>query len=232
MLTALVCVFSLIACNTGNTTNNNNNNDNNQNNNNQNNNNQVEIGNPLEEVVAASSPTEVVTQVTYSYPSSEKLSEFNGKLNGFYMLRIDDSDSIFDYEYRTLATPEEMIPDGVKLVKGTLYCKDGKTSVDGDSWSVITADTVNAQFTLVKGYFKTYEKSEDEKTLTATITGENIANIIGHELSANGDINFVLKTNGIYLTGIEINYKSLSGADVFINTSYTYNDIELEFPAE
>ena len=213
LLTALVCVFSIVACDllgipSG-----------------------GEVGNPLEDVVAASKPTEVVTQVTYSYPTQSQLSEFNGKLNGFYVLKNDGENSILEYEYRTLAKPEELEPDGIKVISGTFYCFDGKTSVDGDEWDVVSADTVNVKLELVKGRFKTYEKSEDEKTLTATITGQNIESIIGHRLSADGDVSFVVKTNGIYLTGIEISYTALSGASVVINTSYTYNELDLEFPA-
>ena len=215
MLTALLCVFSIVACDLGSTPGD-------------------EIGNPLEQVVAASNPTEVVTQVIYSFPGSSQLSEYNGKLNGYYKLEIDGSNSVFEYRFGTLATPEDLEPDGVLEYDGVFYCKDGKTSFNGDRWEVISADTVNAKLNIVKSRFKTYEKSEDEKTLTATITGANIASVIGHSISADGDISFVLKTNGIYLTGITISYKSTTGADVTIDTSYTYNEINLDdrFPTE
>ena len=216
MLTALPCVFSIVACDLSGGTNGD------------------EIGNPLEQVVAASNPTEVVTQVIYSFPSSNPLSEYNGKLNGYYKLEIDGSDSIFEYNFGTLATPEDMEPDGIVEYNGVFYCKDGKSSFNGDEWEVISADKVDAKLNLVKSRFKTYEKSADEKKLTATITGANIESIIGHTISADGDISFVLKTNGIYLTGITISYKSTTGADVTIDTSYTYNEINLDdkFPTE
>ena len=190
-----------------------------------------EVGNPIEDVVAASNPTEVITQVVYMYPNTNPLSEYNRSLGGFYTLKINGADSIFSYNFAIPASPEDMSEDGINYIEGTLYCKDGKTSVDGDTWTAISADTVNAKLNLIRSSFKTYEKSKDEKKLTATITGDNMESVIGHKLSAVGDVNFVLKTNGIYLTAIEISYKSTSGADVIINTSYTYGTVELEFPA-
>lgn len=207
LLVALACVFSVVSCSGGGAG--------------------PEVGNPLEDVVAASNPTKIVTQVRYSY-SDSALTELN--LDGFYSLEIDGEDSIFAYTHKVPAAIGEA-EGPVKTIEGKIYCKDGKTSVDGDAWDVISADTVDAKLALVKGRFKTYEKSEDEKTLNATITGENIKSIIGYAISSDGDISFVLKTNGVYLTRITISYKSISGADVIIDTSYTYNDVELEFPA-
>ena len=215
MLIALACVFSIVACDFSGG--------------NSNDDPKTEIGNPLEKVVSASKPTKVVSQVKYLYPESHAFSKIN--FDGFYSLEIDGEDSIFSYDYKVPATVEEAADGPVKPVSGKIYVKGGKISTDGDEWEVVSPETVTHSLNLLKNRFKTYEKSADEKTLTATITAENLKSVIGYSLAADGDISFVLKTDGIFLRHITISYKSTSGAEVSIDTSYTYNDITLDFPA-
>lgn len=220
MLTALACAFSIVSCNVGGGTGDGGDNGGPK----------VEVGNPIEDVVVASSPTKIVTKVTYLYPDGDI--RYGTDLNGDYSLEIDGDDAIFRYDYNTFATIEEGADNWIKTVAGTVYYKDGKVSVtDGEVWDAIPAIAVNRRFQLLKNHFKTYEKSEDEKTLTATITGSNIAGVIGYEISAIGDISFVLTTDGIYMRSITISYTSLEGAVVTIDTSYSYNEITLDFPS-
>lgn len=225
ILLALVCAFSIVSCNNGNggTNNDNNGGDNGGGE-------KIEIGNPLEEVVAASRPTKIVTKVTYVYPNDDQRSKYD--LDGLYSLEINGSDSKFAYDYKLFAIPGEGEADvPVKSVVGTIYFKDGKIFVaEGEGWENISSQTVNKSFNLLKNRFKTYEKSEDEKTLTATITADNIEDVIGYSLSAKGDITVVVTTDGVYMRGVTISYKSAEGADVTIDTSYSYNDITIEFP--
>lgn len=221
ILTALVCAFSIVSC-----TGNGGGDDNGGNNGGGA---KVEIGNPLEEVVAASSPTKIVTRVTYIFRDGDP--RYGADLNGDYSLEIDENNAIFTYDFNTIATPEEGLEDWIKTVDGKIYFKDGKVSVtEGDEWDTISATTVNRKFELLKNRFKTYEKSEDEKTLTATITGSNIEGVIGYSISALGDISLVLTTDGVYMRGVTISYTSIEGANVTIDTSYSYNDITLDFP--
>ena len=215
MLVALACVFSIVACDFSGGSNNDGN--------------QIEIGNPLEEVVSASKPTKVVSLTKYLYPESHPFA--NEDFDGFYSLEIDGEDAIFSYDYKTLAAVEDVEDGPIKPVVGHIYFKGGKISTDGDAWEVVSPETLTFTLNLLKNRFKTYEKSEDEKTLTATITSENLETVIGYKLSADGDISFVLKTDGVFLRRITISYKSVTGADVIIDTSYTYNDITLDFPA-
>lgn len=220
MLTALICAFSIVSCNNGGGT---------EDGGNEGGPN-IEIGNPIEDVVAASSPTKIVTKVTYIYPDGD--ARYGADLNGDYSLEIDGNDAIFRYDYNTFATVEEGADSWIKTVAGAVYYKDGKVSVtEGEEWDAIPAMPVNRKFELLKNHFKTYVKSEDEKTLTATITGSNIEGVLGYEISAIGDISFVLTTDGIYMRSITISYTSLEGAAVTIDTSYSYNDITLDFPS-
>ena len=217
MLTALACAFSIVSCdallggNGGDGV-------------------VGEIGNPLEEVVLASAPTKIVTKVSYVYPAGNN--KYGWDLDGDYTLEIDGNNSIFKYDFNTTASIEEGADGSIKTVKGTIYFKDGMVLLaEGDAWESISAQTVNRKFTLVKNRFKTYEKSADEKTLTATITGSNIDSVIGYTLSAEGDITVVVTTDGIYMRSVTISYKSQDGANVTISTSYSYNQIILDFPS-
>lgn len=210
LLIALACAFSLVACNGGGDD-------------------DIEIGNPLEEVVTSSNPTKIVTLVTYAYPESDPRSEAD--LNGRYVLEIDGADSIFTYDYNTFASVEEGLDDWVKTISGTIYQQNGQISTDGDEWEAVSAETINTKFNLVRDSFKTYTKSADEKTLTATITGENIESVIGYAIAADGDITVVVTTDGYYMRSVVITYKSQQGANVTINTSYSYNDLTLDFPS-
>ena len=210
LLIALSCAFSLIACGDGDGG-------------------TPEIGNPLEEVVASSAPTKIVTLVTYAFADTDPRSEAD--LNGTYVLEMNGSDSIFTYDYNTFATPEEGLDDWVKNISGKIYVKDGQVSTDGVEWEAASAETINTKFNLVKDSFKTYTKSADEKTLTATITGDNIESVIGYEISATGDITVVVTTDGYYMRSVVISYTSTEGASVIIDTSYSYNELTLNFPA-
>ena len=211
LLLALCCVFSFVACNGGDDDG-------------------IEVGNPLEEVVAASAPTKIVTLVSYVYPEADP--RHGADLDGNYVLEIEGSNSIFTYDFNTFATPEEGLDSWIKTVSGTIYVKNGAISNDGEDWEIITPATIGAKFNLDKTAFKTYEKSEDEKTLTATITGINIESVLGYKIAADGDVTVVITTDGFYMRGVTITYKSQQGANVTIDTSYSYNKIALDFPGE
>ncbi len=218
VLIALCCAFSIVSCNTNGGTGDSGDGGGN-----------IEIGNPLEEVVAASQPTKIVTQLTYMFSGVHALA--GQDLNGMYSLEIDGADSKFTYDYKRIASPAEGASDWIVPVSGVIYFKDGKILLaEGDGWESISSETVNRKFDLNKNFFKTYEKSADEKTLTATLTSSNAESVLGYSVSAAGDITVVVTTDGVFMRGITISYVSTEGASVTINTSYSYNDITIEFP--
>ena len=220
VLIALCCAFSIVSCNNngGGTSN-------------PGDGGNTEIGNPLEDVVAASQPTKIVTQLAYMFSGVHDLA--GQDLNGMYSLEIDGADSKFTYDYKRLATPEDGASDYIVPVSGAIYFKDGKILLaEGNEWESISAETINQKFNLNKNLFKTYEKSTDEKTLTATLTSSNAEYVLGYSVSAAGDVTVVVTTDGVFMRGITISYVSTQGANVTINTSYSYNDITIEFPAE
>lgn len=213
ILVALACVLTVVSCNNSSSDG-------------------ATVKNTVEEAVALSSPTKVVSLLTYKLPEGHLLYEYNDDLSGTYTLVTDGENSIFDYSYGTPAGVDEDNGSPIKKVEGVIYYKDGKVSTDGDAWTASSAESVTTKFNLSRGYFKTYTKSEDGLVLTATATGDNMEYVIGHKIPAASDVSVIVTTNGVYLTMVEIRYTTSNGAEVYIQTSYSYNNVELEFPVE
>ena len=72
--------------------------------------------------------------------------------------------------------------------------------------------------------------SEDGNSLTAEITPANATAVLGTDLAAEGNIAITATANGTYLTGITLSCTTKEGATVRIETSYSYNVLELVFP--
>ena len=181
----------------------------------------------ISEVIAMSKPTVVTTHIAY-----------NGDdvLEGEFITRTDGAISVFEYNYQRLATVPEMSDGRIKTVEGKIYYKDGQVyTTEGEAW--VDVDTyVTSPFTvrIEEDKFKTYELSEDGKTLEGTIVAENSERVLGTAINADGDISIEIITNGYsYLYYINVSYKAAgSGALVTINTSYDYSSVELEVPGE
>lgn len=176
----------------------------------------------------AADPTKITTLTEYK--TSEET------LNGRYVMEIEGGNSIFTYEYQRRAKVEEMNEDGpIKTEAGTVYAKDGKYSTDGETWeSQAPAASMPLTFAMTEECLQGATISEDGRTLTLTLTGaENITRVLGASVaeSAKGAVSITVTTNGTHLTGVVISYAT-SGAEVNVETSYSYNNITLEFPGE
>lgn len=184
----------------------------------------------LEEIVNSSVPTKVVTRVTYKYPEEHALAKYT--LGGIYSLETDDGNAILTYDYTRFATVEDMADSMTVNVVGAIYSKDGKFSTDGENWENGTAQGLIIKFDIKAENFTTYEKSKDGRTLTATVSGDGLENVLGYKVSASGDVTVTVKTNGVYLTSIVLAYTTESGANALVETSYSYSDLTLVFPGE
>ena len=183
----------------------------------------------LEEIVADSTPTKVKTYVDFVYPDKSPLAEY--AIGGEYVLEVEGSDAIFTYSYTRLAELGEG-DDMIVSEEGTVYYKDGKFSADGETFGAGVATPTDGKFNLVRSAFKSYTKSEDGKTLSAIATADNMRSVLGVDLEAEGDVTVIVTTNGVYLTKVTMTYMKADGAKVVIETSYTYNPLDLVFPGE
>ncbi|HBJ19219.1 MAG TPA: hypothetical protein DDY70_05740 [Clostridiales bacterium] len=171
------------------------------------------------------SPTRIVTDVTYQEKDGGSI------YTGHYVTESEGQNAIMTYEYTRPARLDEAADSETKTVKGTIYYKDGKVSTDGDTYETEALVWSGGKFALDKGLLADIQISEDERTLTATLTPENAEKILGTKFDTNGNSNITLtvKSNGTYITNVNITYTSPSGAAVAVRTSRSYNAIQLDF---
>ena len=185
------------------------------------------------EIVESSSATKIVTIVDVEDKSGEKL-------GGIYAIEIEGRNSISDYDFTTYRTIEEgaaefdgaNTPDRFKELKGKAYYKDGKVSYDGDAWVTGDPVAVDVRFTLKSELLSDVQFSEDKSTLTAKVSSENAKAVLGADVNSEGDIELTVVTAAGRLISISVSCTTKSGAKMSIRTSYSYNPIQLVFPAE
>lgn len=179
------------------------------------------------ELFAAMQPTRTVTLVTYKIGEDE--------LKGIYDMQVSGKDSIFEFSYDKYRTSQEAIEDNdpskIKTVTGTVYCKNGLYSGDGVSWGASPVAT-EIKLTIAESLFSASALSTDGKTLTAIVANDKVADVFGTELNSNEDgVTLIINTNGTYVTRLTATYVTVEGAEVRIETSYSYNALTLNFPA-
>lgn len=177
-------------------------------------------------IIEESRPTVVTTHVAYSGKD---------KLEGEFITKTDGASSVFEYSYMKYATVAEMSDSRIKTIEGKIYeNEDGEITVEGAEW--VAADTnsiVKFNLRIEESKFKTYDISRDGKKLNGTITSENSERVLGSAIKADGDITIEIVTDGVeYLYYINVSYKSESGADVSIRTSYDYSPVEIIIPIQ
>lgn len=175
-------------------------------------------------IVNSSKPTKITTQTTYN---SE-----NDTLVGSFVTTVNGSDSELVYEYQRYATVEEGVsaddPDAyIKTLSGVVYYKDGKYSTDNENWTTEAPDATAMQvkLNLTEKNLGNYKVSKDGKTLTATTTADKASKMLGVTISANSDVEIVIKHDGTSLRSITVSYSTENAEYVEISTSYSYNKI-------
>ena len=178
-------------------------------------------------------PVTITTTVSYNYTDAAN-PEDSISLSGFYKTVTQWNRSIFTFNYERMPWPEEQNDGTVKEISGTIYKDGDKVSVDGDNFEDTSAlPGYGITVSLSKDNFDSYTVSENRKSFTAKLTGGNIKKALGTELSANAEgVTLYVASNGIVITGITVSYTTVSGADVFIATSYTYNPANFDWPAD
>lgn len=180
------------------------------------------------EIANKSKPTKVTTDVNYVTNKGDTLS-------GHYVTTTDGVDTIFEYYYEKLATPEESIASGssdrIVVAEGTIYYKDG-TYYYGDeqSWKPGTGTAFELKFNVDPELIKDSVIDEDLTTLEGKVSKEDLKAFIGTDLGAVGDATVIITTNGVNLTMVTVSCATASGT-ITVRTSYTYNPQNL-FPEE
>lgn len=178
-------------------------------------------------------PATITTMVSYNYTDAANASN-NVSLSGYYKTETRWEKSIFTYSYERLATIEEQNANGtVKKINGTIYRNGNQVSSTGDAFEDGSAlPGASFSFDLKAENLDSYTVNADGKSYTAKVSGENIKKALGVALSANADgVTVTVTSNGSVVTGVTLAYTTTSGASLFIATSYTYNPVELNWPA-
>ena len=175
-------------------------------------------------------PTTIKTVVDYVYTDADGVSQ---NLSGSYETIIEGDKSVLTFSYEKLATIEEMVSGSrFVTVSGNIYKSGNQVSSDGDTWEDATAlPGSNFTISLKPEYFASYQLSNDDNTLCGVVNASNVKDVFGTAVSADGDITLTVNGNGERITGIEVSYKTASGANVIIRTSYTYSPVTVTIPA-
>ncbi|MBR5449171.1 MAG: hypothetical protein IKV43_04195 [Clostridia bacterium] len=178
------------------------------------------------DLVASANPTKTVTLTDYV--------KGGVTYEGEFIMSVEGNNSIFEFSYerpRTVAEgAEEGTTNPIKTVDGVIYFKDGKFSEDGDKWTAEAPSTTLFSFDLKAEYLTGASITDDGKTLTAEMTPENAIKVLGTDLKPQGNVKITVKTNGVSLSKVVLQYVTADGASVTIDTSYTYNNVVLTFP--
>lgn len=204
LLLALVAVFSIVACG------------------------EEDIPTPPAQVSAeeqfintvdASEPTKITT--LYSY-----ITKAEDALNARYVTEIKEDGYTFTYKKDRFPKIEEVSTSPIITEEGVVYYKDGKYSTDGQTWFAETpdVDALEMKFDIsLDNIGENFTFNENYTELTVTTDNEGAKNILGIDLSADGEVTVKVTTNGKYLTLVSVAYTTKSGATVTLDTSYTYN---------
>ena len=181
-------------------------------------------------LVASASPTKTVTITSFTE---------NGKTyEGYFTMEVEGNNSKFEFIYTRPSTVEEGAadveagkqPSTTRTLEGVIYYKDGMFSTDGDEWTVGSPTGIDFKFDLRPEFLTGVSVNKEDTELVAQITPDNVVKVLGVELNQSGNVKITVRTNGVNLAKIVLEYTTESGAAVRIDTSYTYNPITIDFP--
>ena len=147
---------------------------------------------------------------------------------GVYVSNINADGSYlftYNYELRRAVSPENYGSTSNKeVIEGSLLVSsDGRYSADGgESWQVGAPDinVINVRLNLVKEYFADARLAANGKMLTANLTAEKAGKVLGINIDATSDVVLKIKTNGVRLSEISVEYSNDSFKTLIV-TSYT-----------
>lgn len=179
------------------------------------------------EIINSCNPTKIVTVIEYVVGGDS-----SDVLDGEFVTLISGNNMILHYWYKEYSDLTDSMngEDRIKTVSGSVYYRDGLYSTDGKIWSAEAPSDAELVFNLTSEYLLNAVISEDGNSLTAEIAPENAVEVFGSDLSADGNISLSVETNGVNLFRIVASATTHSGAEVTVKTSYTYNEVVLEYP--
>lgn len=176
----------------------------------------------VKDILENSLPTKIVSIVTYVGADI---------LNSIYTTEIDKENNkqIFTYDFMKYGDIAAGDPNRIMNLKGEVYYVNGAVkSATDKSWTTAVDLAPEYKIDATRSLFAEYVVSEDGTTFSGKVKGENIVKVLGVDLSAE-EVTIEIMSNGTYIYSMEVSYVTDTGATVMIKTSYTYNNITLDF---
>ncbi len=174
-----------------------------------------------------SEPTMITTYVT------EENKNVTLESNQTTIIYGEDFEIRYEKEDLQIPGPDANEDEYKKTTSGQIFYHNGQFSVDGGkTWTTAMPDpdTELIQFDLGAADIEEYEVSGGDKKLTATLTAEQAAALLGIEINANEDgVSIVIEHDGANLRKINISYTTENDTAVSIVTSYTYDAVTSPF---
>lgn len=177
-----------------------------------------------------SEPTMITTYVT------EDNKDFT--LNSSQTTIIYGEDFEIKYEGEKLQIPGPGMNEDEykKPVSVNIFYHNGQFSVDGgETWTTAMPDTDTelVKFDLGAADIDEYEVDRTGKKLTAVLSAEQAAALLGVAVNANEDgVSLTIEHDGANLRKINVTYTTESETTVTIVTSYTYDAVTSPFAPE
>lgn len=150
-----------------------------------------------------------------------------GTCVGYYRTTIfDENNYSFYYEYEKFNNVGEGAKPKETVGPATIYYKDGKYSLDNESWIYENPDpaVLNVKLDLNKNLLGNYVISDDGTELVTKLTVAQAEKVLGVKIYSTGDIKLTVKTDGTRLWKISVDYK-YNQTSLNIETSYTYENV-------
>ena len=184
------------------------------------------IVSPFDKFIAIFENSEPTTITTYVTQSNESFT-----LESKYITTVYGNDHETTYEVQELQYPGPGVNEDEykKTTTGHVFYHDGLFSTDGGvTWGSETPDNATAmvKFDLDAAGIEVYEISADEKKLSATLTAEQAAALLGVNINSNeSGVSLTFDHDGKNLRNITVIYTTENGSTVSIVTSYTYDAV-------
>lgn len=181
-------------------------------------------------IVSSSEPTKIITQTSYN--------DGENTLTGRFETQIYGSDFMMKYDYQFYPEPSAGLNPGnfIDSKSGVIYYNKGLYSTDeGVTWGTGVPGETAMQLKLNLDFDKVKEHniSKDEKTLTMIVLAENTEAVLGRKISADQNgVTIEIEHDGKSLRKISLSYTTESEAQVYSETSYSYDKVTSPFVEE
>jgi len=144
---------------------------------------------------------------------------------GFYRTEINGENYVFSYKYDKFNKIGEGTSQISTVGPHTIEYTDGHYFLDGtEVYARPNPEVLNVDLNLNKNLLGNYVISVDGDRLDTKVSAANAEKILGVKISATGDVQITVQTDGTHLWMVSVSYTD-NQTKVTIDTSYTYEPV-------